>query len=241
MKKLLVVMALYNKEKYVERSINSILNQTYKDFSLVIVDDGSTDNSLEIAKKFLYDKRVSIITNEINIGCYYSKNVGLKFMESGNFDLYTIHDADDFSDSTRFKKIIKMFEEDKNLIAVKPTEMRIGKDIPEWCEPLWPSDAHAFFSKKVFDKLGYFDNFYCSSDSEYWARLEAFCKINTPYLFKLSHETLYYAEMVGDNMILKYDWEFRKPYWKKFKEEIQEMTLKNNFYRNFYNMEDAIK
>lgn len=241
MKKILVTMPIYNKEKYIERAINSILNQTYKNFTLILVEDCSTDNSLNIAKKFTYDDRVKLIINTQNSGCFYSKNVGIKFMESGDFDIYTTHDADDFSDSTRFEKIIKMFEEDKNLIAVKPTEMRIGNNIPEWFEPIWPSEAHAFFSKKVFDKLGYLDNFYCSSDSEYWDRLEAFCKINPPNSFKLSYETLYYAEMVGDNMILKYDWEYRRPYFKKFKEEIEAMTLKNNFYRDFFSMEDAIK
>lgn len=234
-------MALYNKGKYVERSINSILNQTYKNFSLVIIDDGSTDNSLEIAKKFLYDERVKIITNGNNIGCYYSKNVGLKFMESGDFDLYTIHDADDFSDSTRFEKIIKIFEQHENLIGIKTTEMRIGKNIPIWQEEFYPSEGHAFFNKIVFKKLGYFDNFYCSADSEYWHRLEEFCKISQKYLCGSSYETLYYADMVGDNMILKYDWQFRKPYFEKFKKEVEEMISKNNFYRNFFSIEDAIK
>lgn len=241
MKKILVTMPIYNKENYIERAINSILNQTYKNFTLILVEDCSTDNSLNIAKKFLYDDRVKLIVNKKNSGCFYSKNVGIEFMKSGEFDIYTTHDADDFSDSTRFEKIIKMFEQHEKLIGIKTTEMRIGKDIPKWMEHFFPSEAHAFFNKIVFEKLGYFDNYSCSSDSEYWHRLEEFCRVSEKYLCGSSYETLYYAEMVGNNMVLKYDWEYRKPYFEKFKFEIKEMSLKNNFYRNQFSMEDAIK
>jgi glycosyltransferase involved in cell wall biosynthesis len=119
MKKLLVVMPLYNEEKLLKRAVNSVLDQTYTNFSLVIVNDCSTDNSLEEANKFLYDKRVTVINNEKNQGAYYSKNVGLRLLENKEFDLYTIHDADDFSLLNRFEKMINVFElnEDKNSIS----------------------------------------------------------------------------------------------------------------------------
>jgi glycosyltransferase involved in cell wall biosynthesis len=241
MEKLLVVMPIYNKEAYLERAINSVLNQTYKNFTLVLVEDCSTDNSLNIAKKFLYDDRVRLILNEKNSGCFYSKNVGIKFMETNDFDIYTTHDADDFSDSTRFEKIIKTFNHQKNLVGLRSGEMRIGKNIPQWLEQVQSSEAHAFFKKEVFINLGYFDNYSCSADTEFWNRLEAFCKKNVQYLCGSSYEILYYAEMVGNNMTLKYDLNYRNAYADKYTKEIYDMYNANNFYRKFFEMEDAIK
>jgi len=62
-----VIMALYNKEKFVVEAIESVLNQSYKDIELVVVDDKSTDGSLEIARRYETDGRVRVITNSEKI------------------------------------------------------------------------------------------------------------------------------------------------------------------------------
>lgn len=72
-----VIMPVYNSEKYVTKAIDSILNQTYKEFELILVNDGSTDNSLEVCNKFReLDSRVKVITKE-NGGLCSARNVGL--------------------------------------------------------------------------------------------------------------------------------------------------------------------
>ena len=78
--KILVALPVYNEERLLKRAINSILEQTYTNFDLVIVNDASTDNSLLEAKKFLYDPRVKIVNNNKNSGCFYSKNTGIRFL-----------------------------------------------------------------------------------------------------------------------------------------------------------------
>jgi len=71
-----VVMPVYNTEKYVEGAVRSILTQTYQDFEFLIIDDGSTDNTREILKRF-DDPRIRIITNPKNLGLSKSLNIAI--------------------------------------------------------------------------------------------------------------------------------------------------------------------
>ena len=243
MKKVLVIMPVYNEERLLKRAIYSILEQTHTNFKLIIINDGSTDNTLKEAKKFLYDKRVEVIDNKENLGCYYSRNLGIKYLESEEYDYYTVHDADDFSQPTRFEENINAFNQDQKIISVYNYSFRIGKDSPEWhnapFEPV-PDLAHAFFQKKVFKFLGYFDNMEFNADQEYWERLRAFCHNNENYIYFIN-KVLYYAEVTEKNMIIKYNNEIRNMYREKFRYEIKNMEIKNNFYRNFFNINEILR
>jgi len=243
MKKVLVIMPVYNQEKLLKRAVYSVLEQTHSNLTLVIINDGSTDNTLLEAQKFLYDKRIVVINNAVNLGCYYSRNLGLKYMESGEYDFYTVHDSDDFSQPKRFEENIKAFEKDQNIVSVYNQSLRIGEDSPEWhnapFEPI--SDlAHAFFKKEVFHVLGYFDNMEFNADQEYWERLRAYCHNTTNYIF-LINKVLYYAEVTGSNMIIKYNNEIRDEYRKRFRYQIKMMEISQNFYRNFFQIENIYR
>lgn len=85
-----ICIPLYNKEKYIKRCINSILNQTYKDFEVIIVDDCSTDNSVFLIPK---DNRIKIYHNNKNIGCGGNR---LKTIQLASGDYYCFIDADDW-------------------------------------------------------------------------------------------------------------------------------------------------
>jgi len=77
--KVSVIMPVYNSEKYLEETIKSVLGQSYSNFELIIVDDGSTDNSLNIARRFAKeDKRVTVIELKENQGISKARNEGLK-------------------------------------------------------------------------------------------------------------------------------------------------------------------
>jgi glycosyltransferase involved in cell wall biosynthesis len=94
-----VLMPVYNAEKYLSEAIDSIINQTFKNFEFLIINDGSTDNSLNIIKGF-DDARVRLIDHPKNMGLVASLNEGLK-IAAGQF--IARMDADDISDTDRLQ------------------------------------------------------------------------------------------------------------------------------------------
>lgn len=75
-----VLMTAYNREKYIEEAISSVLNSSFRDFELIIVDDSSSDSTLEIAEHFAsQDSRIRIFRNERNLGDYPNRNRAAKY------------------------------------------------------------------------------------------------------------------------------------------------------------------
>ena len=96
--KISVILPVYNGEKYIKKAIESVLAQTLTDFELIIVNDGSTDGTLNIINQFK-DSRIRLITQE-NRGPGASRNVALKHA-SGEYVMYL--DADDWFDENAFE------------------------------------------------------------------------------------------------------------------------------------------
>jgi len=108
-----VILPTYNGEKTIKNSIESILNQEYKNFELIIINDGSTDKTAEIIKK-ISDPRIKTITQK-NFGLPNALNTGIK-MALGKY--IARQDQDDFSHSSRFSKQIELLEQNPNIILV---------------------------------------------------------------------------------------------------------------------------
>lgn len=104
--KISIIMPAYNAEKYLELSILSVLNQNFNNFELIIVNDGSTDKSEQICKKYLSDERVKLISQN-NSGPSSARNAGLKAM-TGDFLMFL--DADDFLDKNALSSLIEVME-----------------------------------------------------------------------------------------------------------------------------------
>jgi glycosyltransferase involved in cell wall biosynthesis len=86
-----IIMATYNRAKTIERAINSVLKQSYSNIELIIVDDGSTDNTFEILNRF-DDSRIRILKHEKNKGVTAAKNTGLRDIKG---EWFTTFDSDD--------------------------------------------------------------------------------------------------------------------------------------------------
>ena len=71
-KKLLVIIPYYNVEKHLEEAIEGIIQQTYQNWHLVLIDDASTDNSRQVAEKYKNNKKIDLLYNSENKGCYSS-------------------------------------------------------------------------------------------------------------------------------------------------------------------------
>ncbi len=113
-----VIMSIYNtkKKEYLERSLSSLLKQTYKDFELIICDDGSTNDCLKWAKEICKnDSRVKFIYNKENRGLAYSLNKCLK--EAKGYYIARMDD-DDESSLNRFEIQINYLKKHKNISLV---------------------------------------------------------------------------------------------------------------------------
>jgi teichuronic acid biosynthesis glycosyltransferase TuaG len=103
-----IIIPVYNSEKYIQNTVNSVLNQTYKYWRLIIIDDASTDNTIKILeklyKKYRNKKKITILKNQVNKGQAFSRNLGLKYSKS---KLVSFLDSDDFWDKNKLKNQIK--------------------------------------------------------------------------------------------------------------------------------------
>lgn len=98
-------MPVYNASEYLDRSIKSVLNQTYDNLEIIIVDDCSTDNSKDIIKKYaLSDTRIMPIYSEVNQGVSKTRNIGLNIF-SGDYLFFM--DADDYITKDAIKILIE--------------------------------------------------------------------------------------------------------------------------------------
>lgn len=89
--KVSIIMPVYNRERYIQKSITSVLNQTYKNWELIIVDDCSTDNTAMIVKSNI-DDRIRLLSNNLNVGASVSRN---KAIGNANGDYIAFLDSDD--------------------------------------------------------------------------------------------------------------------------------------------------
>ncbi|MGP4060976.1 glycosyltransferase family 2 protein [Halobacillus sp. H74] len=108
MPKVSVAMSVYNGEKHLAESIQSVLNQTFKDFEFIICDDASTDNSIDIINQYISkDNRIILIRNEVNEGLASSLN---SCINKSKGEYIARMDADDLSVEDRFEKQVLHLE-----------------------------------------------------------------------------------------------------------------------------------
>jgi len=123
-----VLMSAYNVEKYIREAIESILNQTFKDFEFIIVDDASTDSTLAIIESYR-DDRIRIIRNETNLKLAASLNRGLKIARGKYVGRM---DADDISHLERLEKLYNVLEQNPG-VDICGTRMQLfGSEQGVW-------------------------------------------------------------------------------------------------------------
>ena len=99
-----IIMPIYNTENYLEQSIVSVLNQSYSDYELVCVDDGSTDNSAQILSAFADKKEIKIIKHDCNKGLFCARKTGVQ-NTTGDYILFL--DSDDWLEQDALKILAK--------------------------------------------------------------------------------------------------------------------------------------
>ena len=116
MPKISVVMPLYNVENFLKQSLDSVVNQTFRDIEIICVNDASTDGTLSMLEEYASkDDRIKIITNEINQHCGGARNVGLKYVTG---DYFIILDGDDWFELDLLESLYEKITKDQSEIAV---------------------------------------------------------------------------------------------------------------------------
>ncbi|MBX3165248.1 MAG: glycosyltransferase [Bacteroidetes bacterium] len=128
-----IITANYNKANFISETVHSVLNQTYQNWELIIVDDSSTDDSISIINQFTHDKRIHLLKNNENKGANFCRNFGLQ-KAKGEYVVFL--DADDLLDKSCLENRIKKAKEnpDGNLFvfAMGVFKKEIGDDTRKW-------------------------------------------------------------------------------------------------------------
>jgi glycosyltransferase involved in cell wall biosynthesis len=177
-KKVSIILPVFNGERFLEQSIQSCLNQTYQNIELIIVNDCSTDRSLEIAVKHqAKDKRVSIISNSVNKKLPASLNVGHKLARGAYM---TWISDDNYFNSNAIEILLKKSTEtgadivysDFHVIKENATKKN-PVDLENASSLLFGNSIGASFlyKRKVFElNEGYNENLHTVEDYDFWLR-----------------------------------------------------------------------
>lgn len=191
-----VIIPLYNHERFIEMAISSVLEQSFPDFELIIINDGSTDNSAKIVKKF-NDNRIRYVSRA-NKGAYETINEGVR-LAKGKY--ISILNSDDFYDKDRLKKCVNILKNNRSLAAVfsyiniidghgNLMDSKEG-DKSNWgkiknkitfenqVNPLLSllagnflvTTSNLFCKKEIFNKIGYFRNLRYTHDYDMFLRI----------------------------------------------------------------------
>lgn len=122
-----VIVPVYNVEKYIRECLDSIVNQTYKNLQIILVDDGSTDNSSKICDEFAKkDSRITVVHQE-NQGAGAAKNTGLELIEG---EYFSIIDSDDYIDLSMYEKMVSLMKQyDSDIVQCLFKQVYVNKII----------------------------------------------------------------------------------------------------------------
>jgi glycosyltransferase involved in cell wall biosynthesis len=186
-----VVMPVYNAEKYLRQAIESILNQVFDNFEFIIINDGSTDSSVEIIKSYK-DPRIILIENQINRGLVYSLNKGL---DASRGDFIARMDADDISLPHRLQRQVNFLNDNPDIgvvgTAYLPIDEYKNPVLPPMFRPEYPAGAKwylllgsplghptAMYRKALIQEAGgYHEGYSHAEDYELWTRMSQITKI----------------------------------------------------------------
>jgi len=213
-----VVLSVYNAEKYIAEAIESILTQSYKNFEFIIIDDGSTDGSLEIVKSY-DDERIILISRE-NKGLIASLNEGIG-QAKGKY--IARMDADDVSLPHRLERQVEFMEGNPSIGMSGSNVLVFGDDVETYIWKLSRNDdtikSELLFSstfvhpsviinrKMVVNNSLYYDSgFLHAEDFELWTRIAKFTRMENVT------EVLLKYRVVKDSVTREADKDIEKRY-----------------------------
>lgn len=200
MPKVSVIVTTHNYGKYLQLAVESVLNQTYEDYEIIIVNDGSTDNTSEVLKSYKDKNKINIITLK-GVGLAKAANTGIQ--KSGGEYIIRL-DADDYFDENILLILRNVLDKKPEYGMVYPDYYRINKydEIIDQVRQQKVSDevklldrsalaAGAMFRRKCYDAIGgYNEELSYQEDYDFWIRfIDKFhvCNVQLPLLYYRKH------------------------------------------------------
>lgn len=111
-----IIIPCYNTEKYIEKCLNSILNQGLETYEIILVDDNSKDDTVKVIKKYMKDnKKITLIENKENKGAGYNRNIALK---KAKYDIISFVDSDDYLEDNYYAELMRVMEKKDADVAI---------------------------------------------------------------------------------------------------------------------------
>jgi len=163
MPKVSVIIPVYNVEKYVKQSLDSVVNQTLKDIEIICVDDCGTDASMEIVSQFAKnDSRIKIIKHTKNGGLSTARNTGLK---SSTAPYIMFLDSDDYYESDMCEKMLNAIETSDSDIAI------CGTNVIYESNEEWKQSDDEYYKIKFNNKQNITENILFNTDVSAWNKI----------------------------------------------------------------------
>ncbi len=192
-----ILMTTYENESHVDYAISSILEQSWQNIELIIVDDASTDSTVQLLTAWaIKDDRVRVIRLKQNVGTYVAKNIGLRYAQ-GEFVI--CHDSDDWAHPLKIERQVAPLLHNKKLVGTTSNWVRMQDDGTYFARQVYPlqrlnSSSLLFRRREVLETTGEWDCVRTGADSEFFSRLklvfgrETVLKIKQPLTFGAHRE-----------------------------------------------------
>lgn len=173
--KVSVIIPAYNAENGIQVALDSLLNQTWQNLELIVVDDCSTDGTREVVQRYMEkDDRVKLLSTPENSGPYVARNIGLQ-QATGEF--VTINDADDWSHPEKIQKQTEHLLNNSSVVANTSNHARLTESLKPYRrgmpgQYIFSNMSSLMFRREpVLEKIGYWDQVRFAADSEFKNRM----------------------------------------------------------------------
>ncbi|MBS1773704.1 MAG: glycosyltransferase family 2 protein [Bacteroidetes bacterium] len=208
-----VIMCAYNVEAFIDEAMQCILRQTYTNWELIICDDKSTDNTIQIVERYISDKRIRLIKNDTNVGYVANKNRAFTYARG---ELLTQLDADDCCPADRIQKQVAVFENNPQIVicggnfnTIDTTGNILNENVcdkdaliekPMLDYPFWFPGL--MFRKEVFESFGAFSEYFNGiyGDDHYWTM-----RVNKQYPIYFLKNVIYNYRINPNSLTNVYD------------------------------------
>lgn len=214
--KVSIVLPVYNGELNVDKSISSVLTQTYSNLELIIVNDCSTDNTIDVLKKYAeQDSRITIINNLVNLKLPRSLNVGF---EQATGEYFTWTSDDNLYKENAIERMVNALQTfpDFDMVYANYTNIDaegqiIGEDQLEEPEHLLMGNvvgACFLYTKEIAREVGEYDiNLFLAEDYDYWIRI-----LRAGKILHINENLYYYRRHAGSLSQTKRKWVHMQTY-----------------------------